>query len=194
MSCSTCTDRGWWQDDKFVRGCDSKDACEKLLKLEPLILKAKNEFRCEDAKKLNQELEAVNAGIFYFDSCVSERKFNNLVKSKDPQEMYLAAGRYESDGERSRAKTIYRQIVDQFSKNPIAIKAADRLMRLADVEAVESSNQNAAYRAESAHNQSREASYQQCMNNLNACYNSCDRLRDSSSRSNCKSGCAMCSR
>lgn len=187
-SCDTCTDRGWWQDDKFVRSCDSKDACEKLIRLEPLIRKAESDLRCEEAKKLNQELETVKSGIFSFDSCLSERKFNAYLKSSDPQAMYLAAGRYESDGERSRAKTIYRRIVERFSRDQLAVKATDRLTRLSDVESVESSNRNAAYQVENAHNQSREASYQQCMNNYNACLSRCNH------KSSCTSGCSLCTK
>lgn len=193
-SCDICSEQGWWENDKLVRSCNSKNACIKLIRLEPEIRKAEKTFRCEDARKLNQELEALNAGIFYFDSCVRERRFANLLQSSDPQEMYLAAGRYESDGERSRAKTVYRQIMDRFAKNPLAIKAADRLTRLADVDAIETSQRSVAARVEGAQRDAREAAYQQCMNNLTACYSSCDNLRDSSSRSSCKSGCALCSR
>lgn len=187
-SCNTCTDQGWWQADKLTRSCNSRESCIKLNELEPVIRKAERELRCEDAKKSNQALEALNAGIFYFDSCVKERKFNTVLKGSDPQAMYLAAGRYESDGERSRAKTIYRELVDRFAKNPLAIKATDRLTRLADVESVESSNSNAAYQVQSANDQSREAAYKQCMNNYSACLSRCDH------KSSCTSGCSLCSR
>ena len=187
-SCNTCTDKGWWQNGKLARSCDSKDACEKLNRLEPQIRKAEKEFRCEEAKKLNQELEAVNASAFYFDSCVSERRFNALQRSNDPQEMYLAAGRYESDGERSRAKTIYRQIVDRFAKNPIAIKATDRLTRLSDVEAVESVG--AANR--DAVNSVNRRNAEQCQNNRTACFSGCQGYKDYSQRSSCQNGCPLC--
>ncbi len=188
LSCNTCTDKGWWQNGKLARSCDSKDACEKLNRLEPQIRKAEKEFRCEEAKKLNQELEAVNASAFYFDSCVSERRFNALVRSNDPQEMYLAAGRYESDGDRSRAKTIYRSIVDRFAKNPIAIKATDRLTRLADVESVESVG--AANRE--AVNSVNRRNAEQCQNNRNACFSGCQVYKDYSQRSSCQNGCPLC--
>jgi hypothetical protein len=186
---------GLWENEGIIRRCSSKASCEADIRLEalipkltPLIRNAESGFRCEEAKRINQELEAVNAGIFSFDSCVSERKFNSLVMGSDPQSMYLAAGRYESDGERSRAKTIYRQIVDRFSKNPLAIKASDRLTRLADVESVESSNSNAAYQVERSNNQSREASYQQCMNRYSACMNSCNY------KTSCTGGCSICTK
>lgn len=188
LSCNTCTDKGWWQNGKLARSCDSKDACEKLNRLEAPIRKAEKEFRCEEAKKLNQELEAVNASVFSFDSCVSERRFNALVRSNDPQEMYLAAGRYESDGDRSRAKTIYRSIVDRFAKNPIAIKATDRLTRLADVESVESVG--AANRAAVDSVNRRNA--EQCQNNRNACFSGCGVYKDYSQRSSCQNGCPIC--
>ena len=187
-SCETCTDKGWWLNGKLARSCDSKDACEKLNRLEPQIRKAEKEFRCEEAKKLNQELEAVNASAFYFDSCVSERRFNALQRSNDPQEMYLAAGRYESDGERSRAKTIYRQIVDRFAKNPIAIKATDRLTRLADVESVESVG--AANR--DAVNSVNRRNAEQCQNNRTACFSGCQIHKNYSQRNSCESGCPLC--
>lgn len=190
-SCNTCTDRGWWQMGKLVRNCSSEDSCEKQNRLEASIRKAEMEFRCEDARQLNQELEAINSSLFQYDSCSRDRKFSNLLKSTSPQEMYLAAGLYESNGERSQAKTIYRKIVDRFPKNQIAIKAADRLTRLADVEVVEATGQRAAQASQESRDASdslRKANYMQCMNKRMACTNLCSGI----SRGSCESNCPVC--
>ena len=129
-----------------------------------------------------------------YSSCRSEAAFARARNAKDPQAIYLAASRYESDGERGRAKTLYRLIVDKFETSPIALKAADRLTRLADVEAVETSNSNAAYQVQRSHEETRQSNYQQCINEYSACQSRCDSLGSSSSRSSCRSGCAPCSR
>lgn len=190
----SCVKRGWWQDGRLQHACASREACQKIVKLENLVRKAERELRCDDAQKLDQELKALARGVLDYASCARERQFNQTLKSSDPQEMYLAAGRYESDGERGRAKAVYRRIVDRFPKHGMAIKATDRLTRLADVESVEASNQNAINRMEDAQREARSASYNQCLNRYSACQSSCDGLRDSSSRNSCRSGCASCSR
>jgi len=76
----------------------------------------------------------------------------------------------------------------------MAVKATDRLTRLADLEATEAASQNAINRIEGVQRDARNASYEQCQNRFFACQNSCDGLRDYSSRSSCRSGCASCSR
>ena len=85
-------------------------------------------------------------------------------------------------------------IVDKFETSPIALKAADRLTRLADVEAVETSNSNAAYQVQRSQDEARKSNYQQCMNEYSACQSRCDSLGSSSSRSSCRSGCVLCNR
>lgn len=189
-----CVKRGWWQDGQLQHACASREACQKIATLARLVRKAESELRCDDARKLDQELKALDRGVLDYATCARERQFNLTLKSGDPQEMYLAAGRYESDGERSRAKAVYRRIVERFSRHPMAVKATDRLTRLADLEATEAASQNAINRIEGVQRDARNASYEQCQNRFFACQNSCDGLRDYSSRSSCHSGCASCSR
>jgi hypothetical protein len=124
----------------------------------------------------------------------AEAKFQNALNSRNPQQMYLTAVKYENDGERSRAKGVYLAIMDKFSTGPFAMKAADRLVSLKDVEAVE--NSNAASREAS-----REAAYsvnrqnaEQCEKNRSACFSGCGIHKDYSRRSACESGCALCAK
>ncbi|MDP2832595.1 MAG: hypothetical protein Q8Q28_04725 [Pseudomonadota bacterium] len=80
------------------------------------------------------------SGIFNFDSCVDNRKFNNVLTSRDPQKMYLSGVKYDNNGERGRAKRIYLEIMERFEDQAIALKAADRLASMNEVIAVERSN------------------------------------------------------
>lgn len=167
---------------------------------------AEKNLRCEEAIKLDKQAQLKESAILNengkkidLSECVSKRKFNSIVNGKDPQVMYLAAGLYESDGSRERAKTIYRQIVDRFSKNPLAIKAADRLTRLSDVETVESSNQESARRIERAQQQTAnqvqqardEASQRRSdfCSGKSSCSASCSSLSYGNSRDSCYSAC-----
>jgi len=118
----------------------------------------------------------------------------------------LEAGKYENENERSRAKRVYLTIMDKFSTSPVAMKAADRLASLKDVEAVESASsasQAAAERAAEASRRagdaSRDAAYtvnrknsEQCQNNRNACFSGCGVYKNYSQRSSCESGCPLC--
>lgn len=117
-----------------------------------------------------------------------ESKYQSAINNKNPQQMYLAAVKYENDNERGRAKTVYLAIMDKFSSSPVALKAADRLANLKDVEAVESAgaaNREAAYSV-------KRQNAEQCEKNRNACFAGCAVYKDYSTRSHCESGCALC--
>ncbi len=102
-----------------------------------------------------------------------ENKYSAVLSSKDPQSMYLAAIKYENNGERGRAKKIYLTIMDNFEKSPMALKAADRLAALSDVEAVESSNRANQRAIKDAANQKLSNSRQECENSKKACLAGC---------------------
>lgn len=199
----------WFDAGKEVLRCGGgPQGCQKALAAEPVYKNARaaaDALRCDEALALDRKAQAMDAQVHSqsdrdngarvdYAYCSREAQFARARNAKDPQAIYLAASRYESDGERSRAKTLYRLIVDKFETSPIALKAADRLTRLADVEAVESSNSNAAYQVQRSQEEARQSNYQQCINEYSACQSRCDSLGSSSSRSSCRSGCALCSR
>jgi hypothetical protein len=199
---------GFYENGALKMRCEGgPEGCASALIAEPIYKNARaaaDAFRCDEAEALDRKAQAMdgqthsessqrNGERISYSSCRSEAGFARSRNSKDPQAIYLAASRYESDGERSRAKTLYRLIVDKFETSPMAIKAADRLTRLADVEAVESSNSNAAYQVQRSQEDARKSNYEQCMNAYSACRSRCDSL-PSSSRYSCNSGCTACSR
>lgn len=204
-SCDTCKDPGWFENGEQKRSCETKEACIAQNNAQPLFdqaYAASKRFRCEEALKLDQKAQSTdgrthsssdrtNGYYISYSSCVEERSFNTIRESSDPQQMYLKAADFENKGQRWRAKTIYQDIMSRHAKSPIAVKAAERITRLADVEAIESSGQRAAAAARDAADNVRSSNYQQCMNELSACYSRCEKLKNSSS---CKSGCAICTR
>jgi hypothetical protein len=150
---------------------------------------------CEKAETISAKHQPDKRFSFNNVSCLSDRKYANMLRSRNVQEMYLAAGLYESDGERGRAKRIYVEIMNRFPKDAIALRAADRLTRLSDVEAVESSNSAASSRLESMRNEERQRSSSACFSRISACESSCDPIRDVTSRVSCKDRCrSICSR
>lgn len=122
-----------------------------------------------------------------------EKKYTAVLGSKDPQSMYLAAVKYENKDERGRAKKIYLTIMDNFEKSPMAVKAADRLAALGDVEAVEDSNRaksNAIREAtKEATRQNSNNSRQQCQSNKSACEAGCKGIYDSYKAYQCEQKC-----
>lgn len=199
----------WFEGGQQVLRCEGgPQGCQKALAAEPVYQNARaaaDGLRCDEAQALDRKAQAMdgqahsdtsrqNGERISYSSCRSEAQFARARNAKDPQAIYLAASRYESDGERGRAKSLYRLIVDKFETSPIALKAADRLTRLADVEAVETSNSNAAYQVQRSQEDARQSNYQQCINEYSACQSRCDSLGSSSSRSSCRSGCVLCNR
>ena len=57
------------------------------------------------------------------------QQLNGVLGSKDPQAMYLAAGRYERAGRDSEAAKVYERIIDRFPASPWAVKANDHLLQ-----------------------------------------------------------------
>jgi hypothetical protein len=61
----------------------------------------------------------------------SERAFAALMSKKsDPQMLYLRAGKFERDGDTSKARQLYEYLVETFSSTSWAVKANDRLLSL----------------------------------------------------------------
>jgi hypothetical protein len=97
----------------------------------------------------------------------ANKLFNKQLASKKPQEMYIAAGKYEAKKDYERATKLYDAIVERFPDHDMAIKATDRLTSLRDVENVRRSNEETANEAtRNAKSMARQA----CQNEVNACY------------------------
>ena len=194
---------GYFNNGKLYVECKNASDCEPKVRSVPLFEAAKvlaKQLRCEDALKKDIEAQNVlkintssNGYEINYSGCIAEKKFQDILMRKDPKSMYITAGLYESDGERGRAKTIYKKIIESFSSHPMALNAADRLTRLGDVEAVESSNRDAGNAASNAASSVNERNYQQCQKNQNACYARCSSLSGKAYLS-CQSGCASCQR
>ena len=122
-----------------------------------------------------------------------EAEFNAVLASSSVRRMYLAATGYEDQGERSRAKTVYRAVVKRFPQSQEALLASQRLTRLGDVEALESASDRAAEAQRNAAQRVLDGNYQQCMNELQACRSGCSSL-SGSARSRCENSCTYCSR
>ncbi len=193
---------------------DSSQASEARVQirthLESPIRKAESAFKCEEARQLDQHFEAAGmSSLFNFDSCVDNRKFNNILTSRDSNKMYLSAVKYQNNDELGRAKRLYLEIMERFEDNAIALKAADRLAGLKEVEAVVRSNsatrraveQSEAETRQSVEQASRDADNRQrrskseFCSGKSSCFGGCSGLSsDASNRcySSCNSRFAGC--
>lgn len=90
-------------------------------------------------------------------------QFKKLLFSKKPQQIYIAAGKYESKGMSSKASELYNAIIDRFPDSQWAVKASDQLSaKRLDESArasINNADRNAANRA-----------YEQCKIEMNSCY------------------------
>jgi hypothetical protein len=159
--------------------------------------------KCEEAEQFVERQPEQERPYFAKKSCLDERRHKTLEQSQNPQEIYLGAVKFESDGERSRAKYLYELIMEKFSASPIALKAADRLAALVDVEAISRSNASkeqavrdanqAAEKRQAEFERNRSAekvdASQSCRSRISSCNNSCDPIRDNDQRYACRSGC-----
>ena len=159
--------------------------------------------KCEEAEQFVKQQPELERPHFAKKSCLDERRYKSLEHSQNPQEIYLGAVKFESDGERSRAKSLYELIMEKFPASTIALKAADRLAALVDVEAIGRSNASkeqairdasqAAERRQAEFERNRSAekidASQSCRSRISSCNNSCDPIRDGDQRYACRSGC-----
>lgn len=74
-----------------------------------------------------------------FQSCTVEK----LIKTGTARELYLAAAKSDADKQVAEARRYYRAIVDQHPQDDLAIKAAERMTVLSDIEAQERNAQMA---------------------------------------------------
>lgn len=121
-----------------------------------------------------------------------EERFSALLKGGDSRAMFLGAVAYEDKGDRGRAKSIYRAIMSRHAKSQEALQAATRLTKLADVEAIESSNGRAASASYDAAATVRRQAYEQCVSNSNSCWGGCMGIKDYAARANCERSCPVC--
>lgn len=107
-----------------------------------------------------------------------ERVLNAALQAKDPQAMYLAAGKYEREGDSYRARQVYEGLIERFPNSQWAVKANDQLLQNQRVDAVNSTtrraNAEAGERAYKACRIAMDTCYSQ---NGNNCYRDCNALR-----------------
>ena len=100
---------------------------------------ASSAHQCAEAKKLHQKITGYKVTLpFSYPDCERERiALDNKKHDADPQELYVAGVRLEDGGERERARAQFRSLLERYPQHPLALKAADRLARLAEIEWLE---------------------------------------------------------
>lgn len=93
-----------------------------------------------------------------------ERALNAALNGKDPQIMYLAAGKYEREGAADKAQQVYERLIERFSSSAWAVKANDQMLQIRRVEAVNSATRQA--NAEAG-----DLAYKACRIEMDSCYN-----------------------
>lgn len=112
-----------------------------------------------------------------------ERALQAVLNRKDPQSMYLAAGKYDRDGESSKANQVYERLISRFPSSQWAIKANDQLLQNKRLDS-----------ANSARTKEMDKISGQCRERIANCNWSCASLSTSSSRDYCRGQCtSLCS-
>lgn len=145
-----------------------------------------------------------NCSHYISDYDIENGKFEIILSSKSAQTMFLEAVKYENSNDESRAKRIYLKIMEKFSDSAVALKAADRLANLKNVETVkrraneiERSNREAV---EQLNRNAKAQSDENCKQQKKACLAGCAGLNSkngglftSSTKRECESKCySMC--
>lgn len=66
-------------------------------------------------------------------SCQAEvETLEKLLTSGQPEEVYLAGVKFETESDFDQAKTYYNNVITRFAKTSVAMKAADRLLAIND--------------------------------------------------------------
>ena len=122
--------------------------------------------RAEVERKAKEAREAEQARLAAIESekrrKQEQARFDSAMSAKDPQAMYLAAGKYEREGDSYSARKVYEQIIDRFPSSPFAAKANDQLL-------ANQRSDRASSDLRDAQRQQGERAYQACREEVDAC-------------------------
>jgi hypothetical protein len=93
------------------------------------------------------------------------------MAGKSPQPMFLTAVKLENEDQRGQAKKIYLTLIDRFPDSPVAMKAAERLTALKDVESVENAQSATRREIGNAQWQQKETAFNACKVEEDSCRN-----------------------
>jgi tetratricopeptide (TPR) repeat protein len=128
------------KDLELAKRAEANLQCDAALRFDRSAQSHDNQQHTDEARN--------NGSVINYRDCVIKMKFNKAVNGTSAQTSFAIGGGFDADGDLVRAKTIYRSIIERFASSPAAVKAADRLTHLADVERIEASNREAASRIE----------------------------------------------
>jgi len=137
----------------------------------------------EEKKRRSAALAAENA-----QRLKAEKEFASLLKSKNPQTMYLAAGSYGRNGDGYKAKQVYEAIISRFPSSSWAVKANDQLNDTKRSNDAESASSQRQYDAQRSNQEAASKSRIECSIRISHCEDSCRPL-SGSSKSACWSSC-----
>jgi hypothetical protein len=113
-------------------------------------------------------------------------KFQSILNSKNPQEMYLAAGIYDRNGYSNKANEIYEAIISRFSSSNWAVKASDQLSATKRLNDAESAANQRQYSQQRANEDASRKSRSDCAYRISKCEDSCG---SGNGRFQCTQGC-----
>jgi len=92
------------------------------------------DHQCDKAKQLHRKISGYKVTLpFSYAACLRGKSAQDV----DPAALYAAGVRFEADGERASARTLYKNLLDRFPRHPTAREAAARLARMAEIEALD---------------------------------------------------------
>jgi hypothetical protein len=90
--------------------------------------------QCDRAKLLHQRISGYGVALpFSYAGCKREKSLLAI----DPADLYAAGVSFEEGGELANAGVMFRAILDRFPRHPVAARAAERLARMAETEALD---------------------------------------------------------
>lgn len=141
-----------------------------------------NTIRLKSDKKIKADKELRQKALEAQEKADAEkrdqRQLDAALQSKNPQSMYLAAGKYEREGRQYEARQVYERLIEKFPSSSWAIKANDQLLQSQRVDSVTSSARNATSEANNRAYKACQIEMDSCYSrNGSNCYRDCKSLR-----------------
>ena len=117
----------------------------------------------QEARRAQEAREEQQRRVQFEQDERDRAEFRAVLAHKDPQAMYLAAGKYQRNGDRQKAISVYEKLIERFSSSSWAVKANDQILQASAIEEMNAS-------AERLNSQASQRAFQSCRIEVESCY------------------------
>ncbi len=153
-----------------VRGCEVLEAAQEERE-RPARERAAQQAEAKATQELSNQRTAAEARELN-----SQREYHLLLVRSSPQALFLLGGRFEREGNNSRATETYNYLIDKHTETTWAVKANDRLLQMHAT-------------SESERNRERSSRQAACIAGVPLCQDRCSPELGYATYQQCKDAC-----